>query len=58
MDVRLVSDEEGRIFGGTTDWTVGAYYKDYSENLKRKHEKKGSPTELLNSQYQTKNKAI
>ncbi len=58
VDVRLVSDEEGRIFDSTTDWTVGVYYKDYSENLKRKHEKKGSPTELLNSEYQTKNKAI
>jgi outer membrane receptor protein involved in Fe transport len=56
IDVRMVSDEEGRIFNGTTDWTVGAYYKDYSEEMTRNY------TYLYGipfiSNYDTKNKAV
>ena len=37
VDVRMVSDEEGRIFNSTTDWTFGAYYKDYSEEMTRNY---------------------
>jgi len=35
IDVRLVSDEDGRIFNDTTDWTVGAYYQDKKQTLDR-----------------------
>lgn len=56
MDVRLVSDADGQIFNGTTDWTVGAYYKDYSEEMTRNY------TYLYGipfiSNYDTKNKAV
>ncbi len=56
IDVRMVSDEEGRIFNGTTDWTIGAYYKDYSEEMTRNY------TYLYGipfiSDYDTKNKAV
>ncbi|HSR74110.1 MAG TPA: TonB-dependent receptor, partial [Sulfurovum sp.] len=56
IDVRMVSDEEGRIFNGSTDWTVGAYYKDYSEEMTRNY------TYLYGipfiSNYDTENKAI
>ena len=56
IDIRMVSDEEGRIFNGTTDWTVGAYYKDYSEEMTRNY------TYLYGipfiSNYDTKNKAV
>ncbi len=56
IDVRMVSDEEGRIFNGSTDWTVGAYYKDYSEEMTRNY------TYLYGvpfiSNYDTKNKAV
>ncbi|HEY9128314.1 MAG TPA: TonB-dependent receptor, partial [Sulfurovum sp.] len=49
-------DEEGRIFNSTTDWTLGAYYKDYSEEMTRNY------TYLYGipfiSNYDTKNKAI
>jgi len=31
----VVSDEAGRIFNGTTNWTVGAYYKKQNEDLVR-----------------------
>lgn len=56
LDVRMISDAEGRIFNGTTDWTVGAYYKDYSEEMTRNY------TYLYGipfiSNYDTKNKAV
>lgn len=56
IDVRLVSDMDGRIFSGITDWTVGAYYKDYSEEMTRNY------TYLYGvpfiSNYDTKNTAI
>ncbi|MCO4845720.1 MAG: TonB-dependent receptor [Sulfurovum sp.] len=35
LDVRLVSDEEGKIFNQTTAWTLGAYYKKYESDLVR-----------------------
>jgi len=56
VDVRLVSDMDGRIFSGMTDWTVGAYFKDYSEDMTRNY------TYLYGipfiSNYDTKNTAI
>jgi outer membrane receptor protein involved in Fe transport len=55
FDVRLVSDEAGRIFDGTTDWTVGAYYKNQNEDLKRTYTYLGGP---YNSSYDSKNMAI
>lgn len=35
LDFRLISDEDGRIFNNSTDWTVGLYYKNSKEDLKR-----------------------
>ncbi|MDM5272151.1 TonB-dependent receptor [Sulfurovum sp. zt1-1] len=35
VDVRLVSDEAGKIFNSTTAWTFGAYYKKYESDLVR-----------------------
>jgi len=61
IDVRMVSDQAGRIFNGTTDWTVGAYYKDYSEEFNRNHSGDygyGAFYDTFNSQYDTKNKAV
>jgi len=61
IDVRLISDEEGRIFSGMTDWTIGAYYKDFSEDLSRNHDGDyggGYFNDKFNSQYNTQNKAI
>ena len=56
VDVRMVSDEEGRIFNGTTDWTFGVYYKDYSEEMTRNYTYlDGIP---FISNYDTENKAI
>ncbi len=55
IDVRMVSDEEGRIFNGSTDWTIGVYYKDYSEDLTRNYTYLASP---FYSQYDTTNQAV
>ncbi|CAA6827426.1 MAG: TonB-dependent receptor [uncultured Sulfurovum sp.] len=50
MDVRLVSDEDGRIFNASTAWTVGAYYRDQNEKLIRNYTYLPSQ---FNSDYQT-----
>jgi outer membrane receptor protein involved in Fe transport len=55
IDVRLISDTTGRIFGGSTDWTIGAYYKDYSEDFTRNYTYLSAP---FTSTYKTTNKAI
>ena len=55
IDVRMVSDEDGRIFNGSTDWTIGVYYKDYSEDLTRNYTYLASP---FYSQYDTTNQAV
>jgi len=55
IDVRLVSDIDGRIFNGTTDWTFGVYYKDYSEDLTRNYTYLDAP---FTSSYSTQNIAV
>jgi len=57
VDVRMVSDEAGKIFNNTTAWTVGVYYKDYSEDLNRNHFK-DDHWESFTHAYDTTNKAI
>ena len=32
-EIRAISTEDGRIFGGTTDWLVGFYFNQLDENL-------------------------
>lgn len=32
-EIRAISTEDGRIFGGTTDWLVGFYFNKLDENL-------------------------
>ncbi|MGB3750248.1 MAG: TonB-dependent receptor [Arcobacteraceae bacterium] len=55
IDLRLVSDEDGRIFNDTTDWTFGTYYKNQSEDLTRNY--KYLP-QTYKSSFDTKNLAI
>jgi len=57
LDVRLVSDKEGRIFNDTTDWTVGAYAKKYDETMNRNRIKFGADN-LSSYTQDTENKAI
>jgi len=55
IDVRLVSDIDGRIFNGSSDWTIGAYYKNFSEDMTRNYTYLDAP---FGSMYETKTKAI
>jgi outer membrane receptor protein involved in Fe transport len=55
IDVRMVSNEKGRIFNGSTDWTFGAYYKDATEDLVRNYTYLGAP---FSSSYETQNSAL
>lgn len=57
FDMRMISDEAGRIFNNSTAWTAGIYYKDYSENLTRNHLMDGH-TEVFKHDYDTTNKAV
>jgi len=57
IDTRLVSDEKGKIFNATTDWTVGLYAKGYKERLNRNHIKYGEDN-LFDYNYNTENRAI
>ncbi|HQR73499.1 MAG TPA: TonB-dependent receptor [Sulfurovum sp.] len=60
FDIRLVSDEAGKLLDGTTAWTVGAYYKDYSENLTQNTLDYVDPSiyNLFTHDYNTISKAI
>jgi len=55
FDVRIVSDEAGRIFNATTDWTLGAYAKKQNEDLVRTYTYLDAP---YNSSFDTKNMAL
>lgn len=55
IDVRVVSDEEGKIFNQTTAWILGAYYKTYESNLVRNNTYFAAP---FLSDYEADSKAI
>jgi iron complex outermembrane receptor protein len=55
LDICLVSNEAGRLFGSTTDWTLGAYYKDANEELVRSYTYLEAP---FDSSYDTTNVAL
>ncbi len=57
LDIRMVSDEGGKIFNETTQWTMGLYYKDYSEDLNRNHYMDGV-WEPFSHNYDTTSKAV
>ena len=62
VDIRLVSDEEGKIFDNTTSWTAGVYYKNYKSDLKRNytgsHEDYSTSDETFVSDYEATSHAI
>ena len=57
FDIRLVSDDDGRIFNGSTAWTMGVYVKSDSEDLIRNRLKKEVPS-TFTSNYQTDSQAV
>ena len=57
FDIRVVSDEDGRMFNGSTDWTVGAYVKRDSEDLARDNRQEEKHL-TFSSNYETVSKAV
>jgi iron complex outermembrane recepter protein len=55
VDLRLVSREEGKLFGDTTDWLIGVYYRDQEESLLREYTYAASD---FTSDFDTANYAI
>lgn len=57
IDTKLLSDDAHKIFGGTTDWTLGLYHKKQNQKLARleRYEEWYTP---LNSTYDTKSTAL
>ncbi len=55
VDVRVVSDEEGKIFNNTTAWILGAYYKKYESDLVRNNTYFSAP---FTSDYKAKSIAV
>ena len=59
IEFRALSNEEGRIFADTTDWSVGIYLADQRQDLKRKYFDNDTPDVYpLNNTYETSNSAI
>ncbi|HEY9189635.1 MAG TPA: TonB-dependent receptor [Sulfurovum sp.] len=58
IDIRLVSDEDGRIFGGRTDWTIGAYAKKFEEALDRYRPTDYGAELNFDSNYESRNIAL
>ena len=59
LEAHLLSGEEGRIFGGSTDWLVGIYFENRDVDLKREFLDFDTFTDAqLSSDYQTQNLAF
>ena len=55
LELRLVSDEAGKIMSGSTDWVLGVYYSDKDEALQRNYTYSDGP---FSSDYNTQNVAV
>lgn len=59
LELRALSNEDGRIFADTTDWSVGIYLSDQRQDLKRKYFDNDTPDVYpLNNTYETSNRAV
>ena len=54
FDLRVISDEAGKLFGNT-DWTVGVYAKNFTEDLTRNYTYLDAP---YTSDYETNSQAL
>lgn len=55
IELRLVSDEQGRLFGGTSDWVIGLYRLEKDENLTRQYTYQAAD---FHSRFDTSNSAV
>lgn len=58
LELRALSNEDGRIFGNTTDWTLGVYYLDQDEKFQQDSDFGVFGATLLDGKYSTKNTAV
>jgi outer membrane receptor protein involved in Fe transport len=58
VELRMLSDKAGRIFGDTTDWTVGVYHFNQDEKFDQNSDFGAFGTVLLNGNYDTQNTAV
>jgi len=55
QELRLTSNEYGKIFSKTTDWLAGIYYSDLDENNAIDSSYNGWPDEVVDSNYKATN---
>lgn len=63
FEARALSNENGKIFSNTTDWTVGAFYSDQSQDLDRTYFWNAIDSDAIypipyDNKYDTKNASI
>jgi outer membrane receptor protein involved in Fe transport len=58
FDLRALSDKAGRLFNGTTDWTVGAYYLNQDEGFNQDSDFGVFGASVVDGDYNTQNTAI
>ncbi len=58
VELRALSDDAGRIFGGTTDWTIGVFHLDQDENFDQNSDFGDFGATLLDGDYDTQNTAV
>ena len=58
LELRALSNENGRIFNDFSDWVIGLYYFDQKEDLDQTSDFGVFGSSFLNNHYDTKNTAI
>ncbi len=58
LELRALSNEQGKIFDNSTDWVVGVYYLNQDEDLDQNSDFGAFGVTLLKNSYTTKNTAL
>jgi iron complex outermembrane recepter protein len=58
FELRALSDKAGRIFNGSTDWTIGAYHFNQDEDFNARLDYVGFDLTQVNGHYNTENTAL
>ncbi len=59
LELRILSDDAGRLFNGTTDWTVGIYHLEQDENFEQDSDYGiFGPGPMFNGDYDTNNSSL
>ena len=59
LELRVLSDEAGRLFNGTTDWTIGIYHLEQDESFEQNSDYGiFGPGPMFNGDYDTNNSAL